>query len=341
MISCGHCGDRHATVAEVRSCSAEPGKAMRADEPTATTEDRTGPGAAARRSPTRGPIRVSAPAPVALLPDWAHLAGPASLARNLLVLPGQPAVGPWLDCPRIVVDGAPDGPAKVRAARRDRERVVIELAVPLPEADPILSVDYWHLAPETDLEGEVLRHLVLTHAVDARDPAAPVIAEVSAAVAAGGEVRTAGPGDIDTPSGPAWVDGGPLDWFEPDRLGAPVVPAAHLRIGSLSPLRVGAPEADLAPDQLVMAVEAPGSSRRPGRARLGCSPNASATWCETEGSNPRRSAWSPSTSEPAKRCRNAPAISTASRSARSTRWRSRSSPGAGPSSPPPTGGRLG
>ena len=103
MISCGHCGDRHATVAEVRSCSAEPGKAMRADEPTAPTEDRTGPGA------------VSAPEPVALLPDWAHLAGPASLARNLLVLPGQPAVGPWRDCPRIVVDDTPDGPAKVRA----------------------------------------------------------------------------------------------------------------------------------------------------------------------------------------------------------------------------------
>jgi len=249
MISCGHCGDRHATVAEVRSCSAEPGKAMRADEPTAPTEDRTGPGA------------VSAPEPVALLPDWAHLAGPASLARNLLVLPGQPAVGPWRDCPRIVVDDTPDGPAKVRAARRDRERVVIELAVPLPGADPILSVDYWHLAPETDLEGEVLRHLVLTHAVDARDPAAPAIAEVSAAVAAGGEVRTAGPGDIDTPSGPAWVDGGPLDWFEPDRLGAPVVPAAHLRIGSLSPLRVGAPEADLAPDQLEAVRHGGGGAR--------------------------------------------------------------------------------
>ncbi len=257
MISCGHCGDRHATVAEVRSCSAEPGPAVRTDEQAPTTGTHSG----ATRPPPSDFGRVSEPESIALTPDWSHLAGPAALARNLLVLPGQPAVGRWLDCPRIVIDDGPDGPTKIRAARQGRERVVIELAVPLPEADPILSVDYWHLAPETDLEGEVLRHLVLTHTVDARDPTAPVIAEVSAAVAAGAEVRAAGPGDIDTPSGPAWVDGGPLDWFDPDGLGAPVVPAAHLRIGSLSPLRVGAPEADLAPDQLEAVRHGGGGAR--------------------------------------------------------------------------------
>jgi DNA helicase-2/ATP-dependent DNA helicase PcrA len=243
MIACGHCGGRHATVAEVRDCSVEPGTAPVAGAPAA-------------------PLRRPAPAhDIALAADWHHLAGPARLARNLLVLPDQSAPAPWADAPRIVVDDTPDALTKLREARRLRQRVVIELAVDLPAPDPVLAVDYWHLAPETELEGETIRHLVLGHTVDARDPAAPTIAEVSAAVAAGATVRTTGPGDIETATGPAWVDGGPLDWFDPDELGAPVVPAVHLHIGSLQVLGTGRPDADLAVDQLAAVSHGGGGAR--------------------------------------------------------------------------------
>ena len=243
MIACGHCGGRHATVAEVRGCSVEPGAALVVDAPAAVPR---------ARQPARD---------IALAADWAHLAGPAELARNLLVLPGQEAPAPWSDAPRIAVDDSPEGLSKLRDARHLRQRVVIELAVDLPAPDPVLAIDYWHLAPDTDLEGEAIRHLVLGHAVDARNPTAPTIAEVSAAVAAGATVRTTGPGDVETEAGPAWVDGGPLDWFDPDELGAPVVPAVNLRIGSMRVLGTDRPNADLAPDQLAAVSHGGGGAR--------------------------------------------------------------------------------
>ncbi|MEM7140894.1 MAG: ATP-dependent DNA helicase UvrD2 [Actinomycetota bacterium] len=199
--------------------------------------------------------------PVALDPVWEHLAGPSALGRNVVVAPGQSAPEPWADAPRVVVDGGPDAVAKLRAARTSRERVVIELAIDLAPADPALRVDYWHLAPDTDLEGEVERHLVLGQSVDARDPAAPRIAAVSAAVAAGATVRADGPGDIDTPDGPAWADGGPLEWFDGADLGAPIIPAAHLAIGSIAPIVHRSPDADLAPDQLAAVAHGGGGAR--------------------------------------------------------------------------------
>lgn len=254
MIACGHCGGRHATVAEVRGCSAEPGTA-----PVFEGSVFEEPPGSARAEPAA--TRAATVADIALDPDWAHLAGPAALGRNLVVRPGQDAPQPWADATRTTVDDSPAGVAKLRDARRDRQRVVIELDTVLPSPDPVLDVDYWHLAPETDLEGEVLRHLVLSHSVDARDPTAPTIWAVSAAVAAGATVRSAGPGDVDTPDGPVWVDGGPLDWFDDVDLGAPVVPAAHLRRGSLAPLRNGGPDADLAPDQLAAVRHAGGGAR--------------------------------------------------------------------------------
>ena len=193
--------------------------------------------------------------------DWEHLAGPRELARNVVVAPGQDAPPPWAEAARIVVDGSPDAPAKLRAARHQRTRVVIELATLLPPADPVLEVDYWHLAPDTELEGETLRHLVLEHSVDARDPASPTIAAVSLAVGAGASVRPHGPGDVETAEGPAWVDGGPLDWFDENDFGAPVIPAAHLRAGSLRTLRHAEPDADLAPDQGAAVAHRGGGAR--------------------------------------------------------------------------------
>ena len=71
---------------------------------------------------------------------------------------------------------------------------------------------------------------MLSHAVDARHPAEPSIAAVDAALAAGADLRTDGPGDVDGPDGPLWCDGGPLHWLDPLE-GAPVVPAANLAVG--------------------------------------------------------------------------------------------------------------
>lgn len=250
MINCGHCGGRHTTVAEVRGCSG--------DRPALFDDPAIAPTAApARRQAAIPPAEIT---PIVLKPNWPHLAGPAALARNLIVEPGQEAPAPWHDTPRVVVDDGPDGLAKLRAARGQRSRMVIELAVELPHPNPVLDVDYWHLAPDTDLEGDTLRHLVLDHAVDARNPAAPTIDAVSRAVASGATVRTEGPGDVDTPSGPAWLDGGPLDWFD-ESLDAPVVPAAHLRIGSLVAMNHTGPDADLAPDQLAAVSHGGGGAR--------------------------------------------------------------------------------
>jgi ATP-dependent DNA helicase UvrD/PcrA len=250
MITCGHCGAQHASVAEVRGCST--------DAPPFDTS--LLPRAASTGATTTAPITASVD-PVALAPDWHHLAGPAALARNVVVVPGQVAPPPWADATRVIIDGSPDALAKLRHARHARTRVVVELAIELPSAAPVLSVDYWHLAPDTELEGETVRHLVLDHAVDARDPAAPTIDAVSRAVAAGATVRVAGPGDIDTPTGPAWVDGGPLDWFSAEDLGAAVIPAVHLAIGSLASLGDSAPAAELAPDQLTAVAHGGGGAR--------------------------------------------------------------------------------
>ncbi len=246
MINCGHCGDRHATVAEVRNCSGTPAAA------SATSHD---------EAPLFATPTPAAVEPIELAANWEHLAGPPALARNVVVAPGAVAPAPWGDAARVVVDGSPDVVAKLRAARQSRERLVIELGVELPAAEPVLAVNYWHLSPDTDLEGEELRHLVLDHAVDARDAAAPVIDAVSRAVAAGGSVRTDGPGDVDTPDGPAWVDGGPMHWFDDADLAAPVVPAAHLAIGSIRPLQPAVPNADLAPDQLAAVAHDGGGAR--------------------------------------------------------------------------------
>ncbi len=253
MINCGHCGQAHATVAEVRGCSADtplPDASFTSDPAAAPVQARR------RVSPTVSPVE-----PVVLGLDWAHLAGPMALGRNVVVLSGQPAPQPWADATRVIIDDSPDALGKLRHARQLRSRVVIELAIDLPPESPVLSVDYWHLAPDTELEGEALRHLVLDHAVDARDPEAPTIAGVSRAVAAGADVRPIGPGDIDTPTGPAWVDGGPLDWFDTHELEADVVPAIHLAIGSLAPLGQAAPTAELAPDQLEAVAHGGGGAR--------------------------------------------------------------------------------
>ncbi|MEM8708042.1 MAG: UvrD-helicase domain-containing protein, partial [Actinomycetota bacterium] len=264
MINCGHCGGRHATVAEVRSCSGAPAGSAPAAPPS---HDDTPPldlyddAAPTRRSATRGTAAPTA-ATVALAPDWNRLAGPSALGRNLVITSGQAVPEPWALAPVVAVAADhPDTVAELRTHRLARQPVVIELAGELPAADPALTVDYWHLAPDTDLEGEALRQLVLAHAVDARDPEQPSIHAVDLAVAAGATPATDGPGDVVGPDGPLWCDGGPLDWQALEADDTPVIPLANLRVGSLRPLGTEPPSARLAPDQLA-AVEHGGAGAR-------------------------------------------------------------------------------
>ncbi len=241
MIACGHCGGRHATVNEVRTCSLD---TESTDIDSESSPPRLTEFSADRPKPPNG-CR-----PVVLEPDWRRLAGPEDLGRNLVVNPGQDAPEPWADCERIVVDGQPGALGRLRELRRTRTRAVIELRIDLSDEPPVLDVSYWHLSPNTDLEGEALQHLVFDHSVDAREPARPTIRTVSLAVSAGAKPLTRGPGDVEADHGPAWCDGGPLEWFDDSDLGAPLIPTVHLGIGSVAAIRNIAPNADLADDQL-------------------------------------------------------------------------------------------
>ncbi len=250
MIACGHCGGRHATVDEVRGCTGD----LPADNSLFAPEPDLG------AAPT-APVAVSTQR-VVLASDWARLAGPAALGRSIVISPGEPVPGPWSDAERIAVDGADTRiPEALIEAWQQRTAVVIELDGELPLEDPTLNVDFWTLGPDTDLEGELLRHLVLGHSVDARDPDAPSVQSIDRAVAAGATVATDGVGDVRTPAGLMWCDGGRLHWLDPETLGAPVIPAANLAVGSLASLGTPTSSADLAPDQEAAVAHSGGAAR--------------------------------------------------------------------------------
>ena len=250
MIACGHCGERHATVADVRECTGDrPG-----DESLFATQSDPEERPALRERPMAEPIILTA--------DWDRLAGPPALGRSVVVLPGQSAPAPWAKAERVAVSGSDSRiPDRLINASQTREALVIELSGDLPPADPVLHSDFWTLGPDTDLEGELLRHLVLGHAVDARDPEAPSVRAVDLAVAAGATVATDAPGDVDTPNGPMWCDGGQLHWLDTELLGASVIPAANLAVGNLTPLGSRQSSGHLAPDQEAAVAHAGGAAR--------------------------------------------------------------------------------
>ena len=252
MIACGHCNARHSTVREVRECSLQ------------TTNNDFRPNSSPSKlteHPAKRSKSPNEPQPVPLNPDWQRLAGPDALGRNLVVNPGQDAFEPWVDCDRIVIEGKPGEIDRLRAFRKTRKRAVIELRAELRNEPPVLNVSYWHLSPKTDLEGETLDHLVFDHSVDAREPDRPTIRAVSLAVRSGARLLTQGLGDVETKQGKAWCDGGPLEWFDDNDLGAAVIPVVHLNVGSTATIRNIAPNADLADDQLQAVAHSGGGAR--------------------------------------------------------------------------------
>ena len=182
--------------------------------------------------------------------------GPECLGRSVLVGAGQEVPDAWRGCQRLTVSTEAFDPAVGRELRRawvERTPLVIELHGDLPAAEPVLYTPWWDLKPGLTLPEEVLRHLLVSNAVDMRDPGRPAFELRERALTLGARPATAGePGDVVTETGPVWCDGGPFDVFSPDALGtgcAGVVPAVNLAVGSLAPLAPASPQADLADDQ--------------------------------------------------------------------------------------------
>jgi len=257
-IACGHCGGRHATVAEVRTCSAdEPvSEAMPVGNRQALPRDEDpGPGAQA-------PFPVLADAP-AVAGDLAVLAGPDALGRSLVVGPGGPAPAPWADAPRLVVDGstvADEAVARLTGWWTTRQRYVVEVGLDLPDRPvEVEEAEPWSLEAGFTFALDQLTHLVLSNAVDLRD-GEPTFRPRSLALAAGATPSTTA--DVVLPDGrDAWVDGGPLDVERARGLDHPVVPVLSAERGWLVPIGSAPPTADLAPDQLAAVAHRGGPCR--------------------------------------------------------------------------------
>ena len=265
-IACGHCGGRHDTVAEVRTCTgtlpfAESEAAL--DDPL--LPDPTAPVLAPHLPPGTG--ESGARTGVEAVPgDLGVLAGPDALGRSLIVGPGQEAPAPWADAPRHLVDQRTlVDPAEViadlQARWSARERFVIELSVDLAEGPTeVEPSEPWTLAPDHTFLVDQLAHLVRVNAVDLRDPGAPSFAPRSRALARGAAPSAAT--DVNLPDGrDAWCDGGPLDVELARALGAPLVPLLNLEQGRLEPFGLEPPSADLAGDQLAAVAHRGGPCR--------------------------------------------------------------------------------
>ncbi|MEM7340359.1 MAG: UvrD-helicase domain-containing protein [Actinomycetota bacterium] len=280
-IACGHCGGTHASVAEVRSCSASPhppSAPATNGRPPPERQPAARPGSE-RHSPTRAAARPSAPSPAPAIsepampasvpPEWQatidELAGPDALGRGLILEPGQAVPSRWATAPEIDATGAVDDEleAELHEAWRQRERIVVRWAGPLPAGDGVLSPPFHDRRPDSHVPGDRL-HLVLAHLIDARSPEAPVMELRHRALALGAKPGR-GAGDVELESGEvAWVDGGPLDAdvaaaVAPARL----VPRIQIEAGQLNPLPASrlAPDAELAPDQLAAVAHRGGPAR--------------------------------------------------------------------------------
>ena len=179
--------------------------------------------------------------------------GPDCLGRSALVGVGQAAPQAWADCRRLTVRTETFNPEVGRELRRawvERTPVVIELEGELPPAEPVMHAQWWDLKPGLTMPDEVLRHLLLSNSVDCRDLERPRFEPSERAMALGARrAEPHEPGDLVADGEPVWCDGGPFDVFAPEKLGASVVPAANLAVGSLAALNPASPQADLAEDQ--------------------------------------------------------------------------------------------
>ena len=130
-IACGHCGERHDTVAEVRNCTGTRplDDAFPAGEPAPTVLAPDPPPMTGGSGARTGVVAVAG--------DLEVLAGPDALGRSLIVGPGQAAPAPWTDGPRVVVDlralvDPTDVVAELQPLWSGRVRFVVEVAAGPP-----------------------------------------------------------------------------------------------------------------------------------------------------------------------------------------------------------------
>jgi DNA helicase-2/ATP-dependent DNA helicase PcrA len=270
-IACGHCGGRHATVAEVRTCSADspavddalPFDPPAPDDPSVLAPDSAAMTARSGARTSEVGVDAGVAAVEAVAGELDVLAGPDALGRSLVVGPGGVAPEPWADAPRVVVDDstvAETVVAELTGHWTARQRYVVELAIGLPDRPvQVESAEPWSLAADFAFALDQLSHLVLANAVDLRDGEA-TFRPRSQALVAGAQPSTVA--DVVLPDGrDAWVDGGPLDVERARGLDRPVVPGLAAERGRLDPVGLEPPSADLAPDQLAAVAHRGGPCR--------------------------------------------------------------------------------
>ncbi|MEM9513649.1 MAG: ATP-dependent DNA helicase UvrD2 [Actinomycetota bacterium] len=269
-IGCAHCGGAHDTPAEVRACwqGGASGRAAAASpspaspEPGQPVADRTARPLAAEADGRR--------AGAAQLPSWMpRLPGPDALGRSVVVVARGAAPAAWNKAPTITVgDAELADPGKVlvalRAARRERRRVVVELTGTAVDAlDPENRPAEAEAEParvvgaQFAFHRDELWHLVWSHSVDGRDR--PDTDEPSA----DSSLPAPSPGDAQLADGThVWIDGGPLRYLPPID-GVPVVHrVAYDTLGGDAQVPVdNVTDADLAPDQLAAVTHDGGVAR--------------------------------------------------------------------------------
>ena len=257
-IACVYCGGAHASAAEVRECwqRHEDSQSALPLEPF-SPEPEPGDSFAVEYHDVDEHAEqfIGAPArPIAR--------GPASLGRNVLVSPGQPAPAEWSDAPRVSVQLNDEVVAQLQSLAHQRIGVVLELSPEVsPEAlQPGRATRPLHeLGPRFTFLADTLRHMLVSNGVDTRDGWSwPVL---QWAVALGASQVADGQGDVVLRDGTRiWLDGGPMR-FTPAIDGVSVLHRVTVEHGSLRPPASNESSADLAPDQLAAVTHAEGAAR--------------------------------------------------------------------------------
>lgn len=188
------------------------------------------------------------------------------LGRSVLVAAGAPAPDAWDGCERVRLGPhSVAGPAleELEDAFLERRPLVIEVEdgwqLPVDESE---SAPVWSLGPGFSFPGERLRHAALFNSLDARG-GETTWRWSGMAVPQGAE--SGGPADVILPDGrPAFIDGGPFRFLDPENLGVPgavVVPRVAVEHGRLWPFGSNGSPGGLAPDQQAAVTHSGGSAR--------------------------------------------------------------------------------
>ncbi len=192
--------------------------------------------------------------------SWERLAGPRSLGRSVVLVADAEVPPPWVDCHEVLLGADdlddPDVLAEVREAFLARTPMIYRVDdIDLAPDPASVTAPVWRLPVDLEITGEVLWHLALANAVDARDLDAPVWSLARRARDAGASRSAVG--DVSLADGRiALCDGGPLRFWPggavplDDGTEAVVIPRVTIDAGRLDPVGGDDPDADLAPDQL-------------------------------------------------------------------------------------------